>query len=73
MCRRGLQASPGPIDFDVPDLTTRACGDLAVAWGLDRIVGGGVEIRSRGTRVFRRRDGDWQMIHQHLSVPAPGD
>ncbi|MDT4990124.1 MAG: hypothetical protein QOH97_16, partial [Actinoplanes sp.] len=25
------------------------------------------------TRVFERRDGDWQMIHQHLSVPASGD
>jgi uncharacterized protein (TIGR02246 family) len=73
VCRRGLQASPGPIDFDIPDLTIRAYGDLAVAWGLDRIVADGVEIQSRGTRVFQRRDGDWQMIHQHLSVPAPGD
>jgi len=73
VCRRGLQASPGPIDFDIPDLTIRAYGDLAVAWGLDRIVADGVEIQSRGTRVFQRRDGDWQMIHQHLSVPASGD
>ncbi|MFC4859398.1 YybH family protein [Actinophytocola glycyrrhizae] len=73
VCRRGLQASPGPIEFDIPDLTIRAYGDLAVAWGLDRVVADGVEIQSRGTRVFQRRDGVWQMIHQHLSVPAPGD
>lgn len=74
VCRRGLdESSPTRIDFDIPDLTLRASGDLAVAWGLDRIVTDGVEVRSRGTRVFQRRDGDWQMIHQHLSVPAPGD
>jgi len=73
VCRRGLESSPGRIDFDVPDLTIRAYGDLAVAWGLDRIVTGGVEARSRATRVFERRGGDWQMIHQHLSVPAAGD
>ncbi|WP_440902555.1 YybH family protein, partial [Actinosynnema sp.] len=64
VCGRGLLASPGRIDFDVPDLTVRAHGDLAVAWGLDRVVVDGVETRSRGTRVFQRRDGDWRMVHQ---------
>lgn len=33
----------------------------------------GAEIRSRATRVFERRDGEWLMIHQHLSFPAPED
>jgi uncharacterized protein (TIGR02246 family) len=69
-CRRGLETSPGRIVFDTPDLTVRVHGDLAVAWGLDRIAADGVESRSRGTRVFERRGGDWQLIHQHLSVPA---
>jgi uncharacterized protein (TIGR02246 family) len=73
VCRRGLETSPARIDFDIPDLTVRAYGDFAVAWGLDRIVIDGVEVRSRGTRVFQRRDGDWRMIHQHLSVPVAGD
>lgn len=73
VCRRGLESSPARIDFDIPDLTIRANGDLVVAWGLDRIVTDGVEVRSRGTRVFQRRDGGWQMIHQHLSVPASDD
>jgi ketosteroid isomerase-like protein len=39
--------------------------------GLDRIVADGAEAWSRGTRIFERRGGGWQMIHQHLSVPAP--
>jgi uncharacterized protein (TIGR02246 family) len=73
VCRRGLESSPGQIDFDIPDLTVRADGDLAVAWGLDRIAAEGTETRSRGTRVFERRAGRWQMIHQHLSIPAAPD
>ena len=28
-----------------------------------------VESWSRGTRVFRRRDGDWTIVHQHVSYP----
>jgi ketosteroid isomerase-like protein len=43
-----------------------------VAWGLDRITANGAESRSRGTRVFERRNGRWQMVHQHLSVPLEG-
>ncbi|KAA6224470.1 hypothetical protein CP973_16690 [Streptomyces albofaciens JCM 4342] len=27
------------------------------------------ESWSRGTRVFQRRDGEWQMIHQRVSYP----
>ncbi|HEY3629522.1 MAG TPA: nuclear transport factor 2 family protein [Jatrophihabitantaceae bacterium] len=73
VCRRGLDASPGPIEFDIPDLTVHASGDLAVAWGLDRIVVDGVETRSRATRIFQRRASTWLMTHQHLSMPMDAD
>ena len=73
VCRRGLESSPGRIDFDIPDLTVQVNGDLAVARGLDRIFANGVESRSRGTRVFERRNGQWQMVHQHLSIPVTGE
>src|SRR5262249_736081 len=73
VCRRGLESSPGRIEFDIPDLTVQADGDLAVAWGLDRIHADGTETRARGTRVFRRREGHWQMVHQHRSIPATGE
>jgi uncharacterized protein (TIGR02246 family) len=69
VCRAGLEASSDPIAFDVPDMRVRADGDLAVAWGIDRIVADGSEVRSRATRVFERREGQWQMVHQHLSFP----
>lgn len=56
--------------FETPDVTIRVDHDLAMVWGIDRIAADGGESRSRATRVFQCRDGDWHMIHQHLSVPA---
>ncbi|MEV0157499.1 nuclear transport factor 2 family protein [Micromonospora sp. NPDC050686] len=54
-------------------ITVLTAGDLAVAWGLNRVLvgepGGPAEHWSRGTRVFRRVDGDWRMVHQHVSYP----
>ncbi|GAA2796415.1 YybH family protein [Crossiella cryophila] len=70
VCRQGLESTPEEITFDTPALTIHVDGDLAVSWGLDRISTDGVEDRSRGTRVFQRREGGWQLIHQHLSHPA---
>ena len=71
-CRRGLEATDGAVTFTVPDLTVRVDGDLAVAWGLNRMTLDGAESWSRGTRVFARRNGRWQMIHQHVSFPVDG-
>jgi ketosteroid isomerase-like protein len=71
-CRRGLEATDCAVTFTVPDLTVRVDGDLAVAWGLNRMTLDGAESWSRGTRVFARRNGRWQMIHQHVSFPVDG-
>ena len=30
-------------------------------------------VVSRQTDCFEKRDGDWQLFHQHASVPAGGD
>ncbi|MEV1176055.1 nuclear transport factor 2 family protein [Nonomuraea sp. NPDC049784] len=69
VCARGLDEDPD-VRFDVPDLKILAREDLAVAWGLNRVlVGGSAETWSRGTRVFERRNGTWVMIHQHVSYP----
>jgi uncharacterized protein (TIGR02246 family) len=71
VCAAGLAAASGPVDWTIPDLTVVVDGDLAVTWGLDRIAPGpdADAVVSRGTRVFQRRSGTWQMIHQHLSHP----
>ncbi len=74
-CRAGLDRGSGRVTFAVPDLTVRVSGDLAVAWGLNRMTheepdGSRPETWSRGTRVFRRRKGRWEMVHQHVSFPV---
>ncbi|MBW9216105.1 SgcJ/EcaC family oxidoreductase [Mumia sp. zg.B53] len=74
-CRRGLEATAGRIDFDVVDPQIVVRGDLAAVWSLDRVAvtqdGDDDEATtwSRATRVFRRRDGRWLLVHQHLSYP----
>lgn len=73
-CRRGLEATSGAVGWDVPDLEVLVREDIAVAWGLNRMQAQQpddetVETWSRGTRVFRRRDGEWVMVHQHVSFP----
>jgi ketosteroid isomerase-like protein len=73
-CARGFAAASDDFMWTVPDLRVAVDGDLAVAWGLNRMAEhqpGGTErvTWSRGTRVFARRDGAWRMVHQHVSFP----
>jgi uncharacterized protein (TIGR02246 family) len=73
VCRAGLEASPDPVRWEIPDLRVVTGGDLAVSWGIDEITpGDGETVRSRGTRVFRRTAEGWRMVHQHLSYPLGG-
>ncbi|PRX50902.1 uncharacterized protein (TIGR02246 family) [Prauserella shujinwangii] len=74
VCARGLDGATGAVSWTVPDLEVLVRDDLAVAWGLNQVRaeaadGTAEESWSRGTRVFQRRDGRWQLIHQHLSFP----
>ncbi|QSB16999.1 nuclear transport factor 2 family protein [Natronosporangium hydrolyticum] len=75
VCQRGLDAGPGSVTWEVPELTVVAQAGLAVAWGLNRLRveepdGSWREAWSRGTRVFRHTDHGWLLVHQHLSFPA---
>ncbi|NDO78933.1 DUF4440 domain-containing protein [Kocuria indica] len=74
MCRSGLDQTTGQVTWTVPELQVVARDDLAVAWGLNHMTaqmpdGTPAEDWSRGTRVFRRNDGEWTMVHQHVSHP----
>lgn len=74
VCQRGLESAPGTITRDVPDLAVAIRDDFAIPWGLNQMTaeqadGEIIESWSRGTRVFQRRDGDWTMVHQHVSYP----
>ncbi len=74
MCRSGLEQTTGQVTWTVPELNVVARDDVAVAWGLNHMTaqmpdGTLAEEWSRGTRVFRREDGEWVMVHQHVSYP----
>lgn len=74
VCQQGFDAVVGEFCWDVPDLDIVVRDDLAVAWGLNRMrfrpPGGDEAVTwSRGTRVLRRVDREWRMVHQQLSYP----
>ncbi|MEO6468392.1 MAG: nuclear transport factor 2 family protein [Acidimicrobiia bacterium] len=74
-CRRGFEHASDDFMWTVPDLKVIVRDDVAVTWGLNRMANrfpDGTEgvTWSRGTRVFRRIDGKWKMIHQHVSFPV---
>lgn len=74
VCQEGFDYMEGEFRWDVPDLQVIVRGDIVVTWGLNHMRatkpdGSSIDQWSRGTRVFQRIEGRWQMIHQHVSFP----
>ncbi|ACV05612.1 nuclear transport factor 2 family protein [Kytococcus sedentarius] len=74
-CRQGFDYQGDDFSWTVPDLQVMVREDLAVAWGLNRMAStnadGTIMVSwSRGTRVFRRTENGWRMVHQHVSFPV---
>ena len=65
---------PERFDIEHRDERILVDGDLAVAHRLFTVVGWpeghpGAGMWMRATIVFRRRDGRWMDVHEHVSVP----
>jgi ketosteroid isomerase-like protein len=74
VCQRGFDVSTGQIQWGITDLQILIRDDIAVTWGLNHMQvqapdGKTIDGYSRGTRIFQKIDGQWQMIHQHVSYP----
>jgi ketosteroid isomerase-like protein len=74
VCRAGFELAAGEFEWTVPDLKVFVRDDLAVAFGLNRMEtrppGKPAHVSfSRGTRVFQKIEGEWKLIHQHVSFP----
>lgn len=62
----------GPMVFELAQLTVHADGDLALAHWLNRCGPADNESQCgfmRATVGYRRRGGQWQVIHEHWSAP----
>jgi uncharacterized protein YndB with AHSA1/START domain len=70
VCRTGFEFQGDNFRWSIPDLRVIVSGDIAVTWGLNHMKSDTYDAWSRGTRIFRKIDGGWKMIHQHVSFPA---
>lgn len=63
----------GDPTFERGDTIIHACGDVAFSTGLTRFAGsiGGksFDMWSRETLGYRKFEGQWRIIHDHVSVP----
>ena len=72
--RRWFDTWVGPIDLDLQELRIDVADGLAVSTGLSRMRGiktDGlkVDLWVRATMAYRKVDGRWTVIHEHVSVP----
>ncbi len=69
-----LPYMPGPIDYELRDLTVVAGDDVAFCHSINRMrvkthSGDTRETWLRATVGFRKIDGEWRIVHEHVSVP----
>ena len=68
-------ARTGPLGYEVSELNVDAEGDLAFAHSLNHVSGtlahgNKSDLWVRWTACFRRINGVWLVVHDHVSVPA---
>lgn len=70
-----LAAFPGPITFEVSDLSVTADGNLAYGHSIQRVAGTDksgkmADMNVRVTDVYRKVEGKWLIVQEHVSVPV---
>ncbi len=73
--REAFAGFSGPMTYEVSDLNVMAQGDLAFVHSFNHVsstLAGGQasDMWVRWTACFRRIDGVWLIVHDHVSVPA---
>ena len=69
-----LATFSGPIKFDISDLSIASDGKIAYGHSIQHVVGTGtdgspIEFTVRVTDVYRKIDGKWLIVQEHVSVP----
>ena len=70
-----IAAFPGPMEYEITDLSITASGTLGFSHRIDTLVltdkeGKRVNLVARVTDVYRKSKGKWLIIHEHVSVPV---
>ncbi len=73
--QRFLDTFDGPITFDVNDLSITADGNMAYTRGFPHVAGKmkdgkTADYIARFTHVYRKINGKWLIVHEHVSVPV---
>jgi ketosteroid isomerase-like protein len=68
-------AYPGPFSYEIRELEVTTSGELAFVHSLNHVrgqlvTGHSTNLWVRWTACFRRIDGIWLVVHDHVSVPA---
>jgi uncharacterized protein (TIGR02246 family) len=68
----------GPSKCEISDLSITADGAMAFAHSIQRVTGTDtkdkpVDLTVRVTDVFRKTNGNWLVVHEHVSVPVDLD
>ena len=68
----------GPFKFEITDLSVTTDGSLGYGHSIQRIVGTStkdqpIDITVRVTDVYRKINGKWLIVHEHVSVPVDLD
>jgi uncharacterized protein (TIGR02246 family) len=71
---RWFAAMPGPINYEIQDLRTTMSGDVAFSHCLGHVTatrtnGEKADYWVRVTVGFQKRNGQWLMVHDHVSMP----
>jgi ketosteroid isomerase-like protein len=70
-----LDSIDGPLSFETTEYAVSADTNLAFAHSIQRVSGktkngGNFDLTTRVTDVFKKIDGKWLVVHEHLSVPV---
>jgi uncharacterized protein (TIGR02246 family) len=68
----------GPVKFDISDLQITTAGALAYSHSIQHVVGTNkkseqIDLTVRVTDVYRKINGNWLIVHEHVSVPVDLD
>lgn len=69
--RQLLAGYKGPIKFELSDLDVVVSGRMAFSHSIQRVAEvGAAPMTVRVTDVYRKIDGKWLIVHEHVSVPV---